>query len=169
VAFNLNQGGNFISFATYSELTTRDQRILEANEGLTQAEVETYLTQASQRMLTQIRNTDWWSESSFTIDTSLTRDMRLLPSVNVYYIRAREQEFKDLNIYFALAEYIYPSVADFGNPESAEVAKINFFRDQYNKLFTELIQSGDWYDFDNDAAIETLEKFPNKQNRVRVR
>lgn len=159
----------FISFATYDDLVQRDQRILEANESLTQAEIDDYLKQASQRILTQIRNTDWWQDYVFDLDTSLNRNIRLLPSVNPQYIRAREQEFKDLNIYFALVEYIYPRVADFGNPESAEVAKINFFKDQYNVLFKELVESGDWYDFDGDQAISTTEKSPNKQNRVRVR
>ena len=159
----------FVSFATYDDLIQRDQRILEANEGLTQAEIDEYLKQASQRMLTQIRNTDWWSEACNRINPALGDDARLLPVVNPSLIRAREQEFKDLNVYFALYEYIYPSVADFGNPESAELAKIKFYTDQYNKLFQELIQSGDWYDFDNDKTIETDEKFPARVNRVRVR
>jgi hypothetical protein len=159
----------FISFATYDDLIQRDQRILEANEGLTQAEIDEYLKQASQRMLTQIRNTDWWRDACFELDTTLQRDLRLLPVVNPSLIKSREQEFKDLNIYFALYEYIYPSVADFGNPESAELAKIKFFTDQYNKLFPELIESGDWYDFDNDATIEKTEKFPSKMNRQRIR
>lgn len=159
----------FVSFATYDDLIQRDQRILEANEGLTQAEIDEYLRQASQRMLTQIRNTDWWNEACNRINPALNDDVRLLPQVNPALIRSREQEFKDLNVYFALYEYIYPSVADFGNPESAEIAKIKFFTDQYNKLFQELIQSGDWYDFDNDKTIETTEKFPARVNRVRVR
>ena len=159
----------FVSFATYDDLIQRDQRILEANEGLTSAEIDEYLRQASQRMLTQIRNTDWWNQACTRINPSLGNDQRLLPVVDPSLIRAREQEFKDLNVYFALYEYIYPSVADFGNPDSAEIAKIKFFTDQYNKLFQELIQSGDWYDFDNDKTIETSEKFPARVNRVRVR
>ena len=159
----------FISFATYDDLIQRDQRILEANEGLTQAEIDEYLKQASQRMLTQIRNTDWWREACNRINPALGLDPRLTPVVNPSLILGREQEFKDLNIYFALSEYIYPSVADFGNPDSAEVAKIKFFNDQYYKLFQELIQSGDWYDFDGDDTIETAEKFPTKLNLVRIR
>lgn len=159
----------FVSFATYDDLIQRDQRILEANEGLTQPEIDEYLRQASQRMLTQIRNTGWWNLAWNKINPALNNDPRVLPVVNPSLIRAREQEFKDLNIYFALYEYIYPSVADFGNPESAEVAKIKFFQDQYNRLFDELIQSGDWYDFDNDKTIQTSEKFPAYTNRVRIR
>ena len=66
-------------------------------------------------------------------------------------------------------EYVYPSVADFGNPDSAEVAKIKLFNDQYYKLFQELIQSGDWYDFDDDAVVESSEKLPGQYNLKRIR
>lgn len=159
----------FISFATYEELIQRDQRILEANETLTQAEIDEYLRQASQRILTKIRNTDWWRDSCFSMNPALGGDIRLLPNVDPQYILAREQEFKDLNIYFALQEYIYPSVADFGNPDSAEIAKMKFYVDQTNNLFTELVQSGDWYDFTASGVISKDEIFPNKQNRVRIR
>jgi len=169
MAFNLNAGGNFISFANYSELTSRDQRLFEANEGLTSAVCEPLLTQASDRILVKIKQTEWWREYQFDLDSSLERDPRLLPDVNVYRIKGSEQDFKDLNIYFALAEYILPRVADFGNPESAEVAKINFYRDQFNTLFKEVIENGSWYDYDNDGTIEKDEKVPNITNRVRQR
>lgn len=159
----------FVSFATYDDLVQRDQRILESHEGLTQAEIDEYLKQASQRILTQIKSTDWWEEYCFKLDATLEYDRRNLPAVNPSHILGSEQSFKDLNIYFALQEYIYPSVADFGNPESADVAKIKFFKDQYDKLFTELIEDGSWYDFNGDNAIAKTEKLPNRQNRVRVR
>lgn len=169
MAFNLNPGGNFISFASYSELTARDQRLFEANEGLTSAVCEPLLEQASDRILTKIKQTDWWEQYQFDLDSSLQQDKRLLPDVNVYRIRGSEQNFKDLNIYFALSEYILPRVADFGNPESAELEKIKFYRDQFDSLFKEVIEDGSWYDYDADGTIETLEKAPNKQNRVRSR
>lgn len=159
----------FVSFATYDDLIQRDQRILEANEGLTQAEIDEYLKQAAARILTQIRNTSWWRGYAFGQDSSLQRDLRLLPSVTPSRILSREQEFKDLNIYFALYEYILPSVADFGNPESADIAKIKHYKDSYDRLFTELVESGDWYDFDGDLSIELTERSPNRQNFVRIR
>jgi hypothetical protein len=160
---------SLISFATYDDLVQRDQRILEANEGITENNVDDYLSQASQRILTQIRNTDWWKTTCFKMMPTLQHDLRLLPVVDPTCIKSRYQEFIDLNVYFALKDYLYPAVADFGNPDSAEVAKINFYRDQYDKLFQDLIQSGDWYDFDADGTIETGEKFPSIVNRVRVR
>lgn len=159
----------FVSFATYDDLVQRDQRLFEANENLTREVIDDLLKLASQRILTQIRNTDWWQDYCFTRNSSLNYDMRLLPSVNPLYIRAREQEFKDLNIYFAMYEYVLPKVADFGNPDSAEIAKIAHYKDSYHFLFKELIQSGDWYDFNADGIIETNEKAPSRVNLVRIR
>lgn len=160
---------NFISFAIYEDLIQRDQRLFEANEGLTSEDVDVVLSQSSQRILTQIRNTDWWKEYQFSLNSSLNRDMRLLPQVNPLRIINREQEFKDLNIYFALSEYLYPKVADFGNETSAEVQKIKFYKDAYNALFKEVIESGDWYDFDADGTVETDERMPARLNLIRIR
>ena len=157
----------FVSFATYEDVTQRDSRVFEANEDLTESEVNDYLEQASQRILTQIRNTDWWKD--YQRRQANIVDPRLLPAVNPDYIIARTQEFKDLNVYFALQEYIFPSIADFGNPDSAEIAKIKFYKDQYNVLFQEVIESGDWYDFSEDGTIDTADKMPATVNRVRVR
>ena len=166
--FNYN-GLTFVSFAVYSELENRDQRLFEANEGLTEALVDTALAQASERILTKIRNTDWWKEYQFSRDSSLQSDLRLLPAVNPDNIKTREQEFKDLNIYFAMSEYLLPKVADFGNETSAEMVKIKFYKDQFNTLFDELIESGDWYDFDADGTVETTERQPSKLKLVRIR
>ena len=96
-------------------------------------------------------------------------DPNLLPVVNPDYILARTQEFKDLNIYLALYEYVYPSIADFGNPDSAEIAKIKFYKDSYNVLFDEVISAGDWYDFSENATIDTADKMATFVNRIRVR
>lgn len=159
----------FQSFAVYADVTARDSRFFEANEGMTDTVVNPLLAQATQRILSQVKNTDWWKNYQFRRDSSLKDDLRLLPNVNPDNIKGKEQEFKDLNIYFALAEYLLPKVADFGNETSAEVVKIQFYRDAYNNLFNQVIESGDWYDFNADGTIETAEKSPTFTNRVRTR
>ena len=168
MSFNYNESV-FVSFAVTSEVALRDQRLFEVNEGLTSELVDTLLAQASQRILTQLRNTDWWKLYNFKRNADLNSDVRLLPSVDPDNITSREQEFKDLNIYFALAEYIYPRVADFGNETDSGMAKIKFYQDQYAKLFKEVVESGDWYDYDADGSVETTEREPVKLNLVRVR
>jgi hypothetical protein len=160
-------GATFLRFATFAELQARDSRVFEANEDLTQAEIENFLNMASQRILTQIRNSSWWREYQRRMADII--DPNLLPVVNPNYILARTQEFKDLNIYLALHEYTYPTIADFGNPDSAEIAKIKFYKDSYNVLFDEVLEAGDWYDFSENATIETADKMAAFVNRVRVR
>jgi len=157
----------FVSFATYEDVTNRDSRVFEANEDLTESEINDYLEQASQRILTQIRNTNWWRDYQRRMAGII--DPNLLPAVNPDYILARTQEFIDLNVYFALYEYVYPTVADFGNPDSAEFAKIKFYKDLYNVLFDEIIDAGDWYDFSENGTIDTADKMAATVNRVRVR
>jgi hypothetical protein len=74
-----------------------------------------------------------------------------------------------LCVYLALAEYILPRVADFSNQDSAEVQKIKYYEDKTEKLLTELIEAGDWYDFAGDGTINTSDKAPSRLNLVRVR
>jgi hypothetical protein len=168
MAFNYS-GNTFVSFANYADVTVRDQRFFEANEGFTQLDVNDLLAQASQRILSQIRSTDWWSSYQFKRNTGLNYDSRLIPVVNPDRIKYREQDFKDLNVYFCMTEYLLPRVADFGNETSAEVVKIAFYKDQYLALFKELIEAGDWYDYDADGNVETAEREPTRLNLVRVR
>jgi hypothetical protein len=168
MSFNFNNS-TFISFALYADVTERDQTLFQANEDLTESVVNGMLAKASQRILSQIKNDDWWQEYQFKRNTSLSNDPRQLPDVDPAKIKRREQEFKDLNIYFALSEYLLPRVADFGIETSAEVAKIKFYKDQYNTLFKEIIQSGDFYDFSGDGTVSTTERMPVKINLVRSR
>jgi hypothetical protein len=168
MSFNYNNS-TFISFAVYADVTARDQRFFEANEGFTSTDVNTLLAQASQRILSQIKNTDWYRQGAFNNDASLGNDIRLLPAVNPDHILGRQQEFKDLNIYLALSEYLLPKVADFGQETSAEVVKIKFYRDAYTALLKEVLESGDWYDFSGNGTIATEERYPNRLNLVRIR
>lgn len=166
MAFNYNSG-NFISFATFEEAVARDQRFFESNEGFTNAQVTDQLAQASQRILTKIKSTDWWRDYQFARDPSLKSDVRRLPDVDPDRIIQSQQDFKDLNIYFAFAEYLMPRAADFSN--EADVNKINFYKDQYTALFKELIEDGSWYDFNADGTVEITERAPSRVNLVRVR
>jgi hypothetical protein len=60
--------------------------------------------------------------------------------------------------YYTLKEYLLPKVADFGNPESSEVQKIQYYDDKFNDLFRELTNVFDYYDGDEDGTLEDSEK-----------
>lgn len=161
--------GNFISFAEYADVVQRDQRLFEANEGLTESEVEDLLEQASNRLLSKFKASDWWRQYQFKLDSTLNNDVRLLPALNPLRIKSRQQDFTDLCVYYTLHEYILPKIADFANDGNSERQKILYYKEKSDDLFNELLEDGSWYDYDNDGTVETTEKMPARRNLVRVR
>jgi hypothetical protein len=175
MAFILSQG-NLVAFAEYSDITSADQRLFESNEGIAVSnDVEDLTQKATERILQLIRNTDWWRryyllEANQTQrQATQTRSTADVPLPNGNLIVGRETDFTDLCVYFTFYEYLLPKVADFGNAESAEFKKIGYYRTKFEDLFRELIDAGNWYDFDGDGTVSKLEKAPTRVNLVRVR
>lgn len=172
----ISSGGSVIAFAEYSDVTACDQRVFEANEGIADSTMVEDLTEkATSRILQLIRNTAWWRryyllEASDAQRTATnTRSTPDVPLPNANYILGRRADFTDLCVYFTLYEYLYPKIADFSSQDNAEVQKIGVFRTKFDKLFTELIDDGTWYDFDGSGSVTELEKLPTRTNLVRVR
>jgi hypothetical protein len=168
-------GGTVISFAEYSDVTAMDQRLFEANEGFTADIVEDALEKSTLRILNKIKSTDWWRsyyirQSGASINSNIfTSGLPDVPAPVGAKILARRDEFTDMCVYFALSEYLYPKIADFGNADSAERQKIGFFDEKYRVMFKDLIEAGDWYDFSGTDGITSDEKQPNRQNLARRR
>lgn len=159
-----------ISFAEYDDVVAADERLFKTNESLTDDKVEEYLIKATTRILSKLRASAWWRGYFLQRNTTLSpRTVADIPALNVDRIIARETDFTDLCVYTALADYIYPNVADFGNEEDAERAKMGYYQNRAEALFGELISAGDWYDFDNDGTISSTEKQPGQYNLKRVR
>ena len=153
MAFILGPGGTVVSFAEYSDVTNRSQRIFEANEGFTQSNIEDLLELATARILSKIRASDWWVNYYVRQEGNVNGLINSVgsisvPPVDTTKIKSRYQEFTDLCVYWGLSEYILPKVADFGNPDSAERQMIDYYNTLTRQLFMELIEDGDWYDFD---------------------
>lgn len=169
----IQQGTTVYSFADYDDVVAMDQRLFQANEGLTRDSVEGNLVRSTQRILDMLRNTDWW-KSYYIIQAGssaqvITGQSIQVPALQANLILARQADFTDLAVYHSLSEYIYPAVADFGNPDSAERQKIGFYNEKFRALFDELVVDGDWYDFDGDDTIQASEKYPFVTNLVRRR
>lgn len=169
----IQQGDRVFSFAEVQDVVTRDSRLRDANEGITDDVVEDALVRSTQRILDMIRGTDWWKTYYIRLsgaDQNIVVGQTIqVPALEAHYIRARRNDFTELAVYHTLSEFLYPSVADFGNPDSAERQKIGFYNTKFRELFNELIEAGDWYDFDGDGEITASEKYPVRQNLVRVR
>jgi hypothetical protein len=173
---NPNQSG-VIAFAEYEDVTSTDQRLFEANEGIADATMVEDLTEkATNRILQLIRNTAWW-KSYYLVEgndaqraATQTRNGYVdAPLPNPNLILARQADFTDLCVYFTLYEYLLPKIADFSAQDNAEVVKIGVYRTKFDKLFMELIEDGTWYDFDASGTVTKEEKMPTRLNLVRVR
>lgn len=150
------ENNEVISFAEYSDVTSKDQILFDNNEGLNDEYVEDALIRATERILLAIKNTDWWQNLYIKHTGSVNR--LDIPSPVGSKIKSRQNDFTDLCVYRALADYILPSVADFGDENNAERQKMGYYGNRATELFLELIRSGDWYDFDGDNIIQTDEK-----------
>jgi hypothetical protein len=173
---NPNQSG-VISFAEYEDVTSTDQRLFEANEGIADpAMVEDLTTKATNRILQLIRNTSWWRQYYLQQGDQAQRNATQTsngyidaPLPNPNLIAGRQADFTDLCVYFTLYEYLLPKIADYSNQDNAEVVKVGVYRTKFDKLFLELIDDGTWYDFDASGTVTKSEKSPTRQNIVRVR
>ena len=166
----LSNGSTVLSFAEYQDVVDADQRLFDTNEGLTEDVVETQLVRATSRILSLFRATSWWRSYYVKRNPSVTIDtVADIPPLDINRIKNRQNDFTDLCVYYALYNYILPSVADFGQDDNAEKQKISFYQQKYNILFDELTVSGDWYDHDNDGAVETSEFQPWQVNLKRIR
>jgi hypothetical protein len=166
----ITESGTVTSFAEFQDVVNKDQRLFEANEGLSDDIVDQQLIRATERILSKIRSSPWWRSYYVTRDTATVYNTAAdIPAVNPDRIKARLNDFTDLCVYVALGELILPSIADFGNEDNAERQKMGYYTNKAETLFGELITNGDWYDFDNSGTISSAEKSPGQYNLKRVR
>jgi hypothetical protein len=165
----INDGTTTTSFAEYQDVVDADQRLFEANEGLTDDIVEHLLVRSTARILSLIRASDWWRDLYLQKFTNHPYANRAdVPDVNINRIVARQDDFTDLCVYYALWNYILPKIADFSKEDNAERAKIGFYQGKFQFLFDELINAGDWYDITGDGNVSQIEKLPGNYSLKRV-
>jgi len=166
----IKNGSTTISFAEFQDVLDADQRLFEANEGLTDDVVENHLVRSTERILNLIRQTDWWRDLYLQKTTNPVYTTRAdVPELDIERIQDRQKDFTDLCVYYSLYNYILPKIADFGNADSAERQKIGYYQNKFDLLFTELVNSGDWYDIDDSGTIASSEKQPGYISLRRVR
>lgn len=166
----ITDGSTVIAFAEYQDVLDQDQRLFEANEGLTDDVIEPLLERSTQRILSLIRATDWWRDLYLQKNANPVLTTRAdVPVVDPNRIIERQHDFTELCVMYALWNYILPKIADFSKEDNAERAKIGFYQGKYQFLFDELINAGDWYDLDDSGVVESSEKFPGNYALKRIR
>jgi hypothetical protein len=166
----IEEAGTVVSFAEFQDVVNKDQRLFEANEGLSDDIVEQQLIRATERILSKLRSSAWWRSYYVIRDTATVYNTAAdIPAVDPNRIKTRLNDFTDLCVYTALSEFILPSIADFGSEDNAERQKMGYYTNKAETLFGELITNGDWYDFDDDGTITSDERSPGQYNLKRVR
>ena len=164
MAFILN-GATVVSYADSLDVKDKDQRLFEANEinftdvpdapqNLDQY-IEDLTTKATARINNKIRASGEWH--SYLGYTGSSVSPTSIPVFDGARIKSRKSDFTDMCAYYTLKEYILPKIADFGNPESPEVQKIQYYDNKFNDLFSELLNMMDWYDADADGIVQSDE------------
>ena len=164
------ENNTVVSFAEFQDVLDKDQRIFEANEGLTDDVVDRALIRATERILDKLRNTAWWRSYYLKMSNGVTiNTVADIPPLDPDKIQDRQSDFTDLCVFTALSEQILPGVADFSNEDSAERQKMGYYSQRAESLFMELVSAGDWYNFNDDSTIVSSEKMPGIINLKRVR
>jgi hypothetical protein len=162
--------GTVTSFAEFQDVVNKDSRLFDANESLSDDIVDAQLIRATERILTKLRSTAWWRSYYVNRDNSISlTTVADIPALDINRIIGRQNDFTDLCVFTALADFILPSIADFGNEDNAERQKMGYYTQKADSLFGELISAGDWYDFDDSGTISSSEKSPGQYNLKRVR
>jgi hypothetical protein len=177
MAFQRDGSNNVIAFAEAEDLRNVDQRFFEKNEitfadsGTAAVTLNDYLDilcqRATDRITTKMQASPEWN--TYTSSMNLTSATSILPPVNKNLILGNLQDWTDLCVSYVFKEYLYPRLADFGNPESSEVQKINFYDTKFNNLFSEKMAVIIWYDADNDATLESDDQKVNYRKNRRTR
>jgi hypothetical protein len=164
----IKSNGTVLSFATPADVTARDTRLFEANEGLTEDVILAHLQRATARILSKLRNSDWW-KNYYLKNTTTSTALVDVPPLDANRIIDRLDEFNSLCIFVGMSEFILPQVADFGKEDNSEFRKMAHYTTQAEKMFGEIVAAGDWYDFDGTGVVTTKEKDPGLYNLKRVR
>ena len=176
MAFILS-GTTVISYAEALDVRDKDQRITEANEidftnvpdtpGSLDNYIEDLTTKATNRINAKIKASSRWKE--YLAYTGTSFDINTVPAFVPEKIVDRKADFTDMCAYATLYMYLLPKVADFGNPESAEVQKIQYYEKRFNDLFDELMSDFTWYDADDSGTVTDAEKMVRYQLTRRTR
>lgn len=159
-------GDSVVSYAEYTDVTQKDQRLFEDNVIKIPEQsdfvdvpdfVEDMLQKSTDRINAKIKASTWWQSYNAYIGNTITKPSDL-PDFDPNRILGKKQTFTDLCVYYCFKEYLIPLVADFSTEESSEVQKIRYYEDKFNDLFQELLALADWYDADDDGVVESSEQ-----------
>ena len=140
-----------------SNITDYQPDILEF--GIT--DFDTQLQFAEDDVLRQIRE-EWWERYRHTVRY---KDITKVTTLEMNNALLTPAQWKRATIYKALAEYIYPQLTKWKDPQGGDgqdafQVQITFYRAKYAEEFNACLRDGVEYDEDNDDSVTATEKEP---------
>jgi len=173
--------GNVVSFAEYTDLLQKDQRLLVNNAIIIPAEsgfvdvtdyIEDMLIKSTGRILLKLKASSWWQGYNGYVGNNVS-SLSALPNVDPNRIDpgnalGRQQQFVDLAVYYCMKEYLIPLIGQF-EIDSNDVNKMDMYSRKFEDLFNELISMADWYDYDDSGTVDSDEKVYTTMHTRRTR
>jgi hypothetical protein len=174
----ITAGGSVISYAEAVDVRNLDQRLFESNEidfanvpdapGSLDDYVEDLAQRTTDRINAKIKANSKWPQYLSYAGISFD-GISNIPDFDPNKIVSRKQDFTDMCAFGVLYMYLLPRIADFGNPESSEVQKIQYYERRFNEMFAELMSDFTWYDADNSGSVTDSERMVTYQPTRRTR
>jgi len=125
------------------------------------ADFDTQLQFAEDDVLRQIRE-EWWERYRHTVRY---KDITKVTTLEMDSSKLTAAQWKRATIYKALAEYIYPQLTKWKDPQGGDgqdafQVQITFYRAKYAEEFNACLRDGVEYDEDNNDSVTASEKEP---------
>ena len=122
---------------------------------------DTQLQFAEDDVIRQIRE-EWWERYRHTVRY---KDITKVTSLELVNSKLTDAQWKRCVVYKALADYIYPILSKFKDPEGGDGKdtfqnKMDFYRQKYAEEFQAVLRDGVEYDEDSSGTIQASEKEP---------
>tara|TARA_R100001460_G_scaffold64952_2_gene105240 strand:- start:3233 stop:3709 length:477 start_codon:yes stop_codon:yes gene_type:complete len=121
----------------------------------------TQLQHAEDDVIRQVRE-EWWERYRHTVRY---KDITKVTSLELENSKLTPGQFRRAVCYKAFADYIYPMLSKFRDPDTGEgkdtfQVQMDFYRQKYNEEFQAVLRDGVEYDEDGGGTISASEKEP---------
>ena len=145
----------------FSVANTNLQKIQPDILGFGIADFGDQLQFAENDVLRRIRE-EWWERYRHTVRY---KDITKVTSIELDKSKLTATQFRRAVCYKALADYIFPMLTKFRDPDTGEgkdsfQVQMDYYRNRYNEEFQAVLRDGVEYDEDGGGTISDSEKEP---------
>ena len=125
------------------------------------ASFDTQLQHAEDVVIRQVRE-EWWERYRHTVRY---KDITKVTSLELVNSKLTPSQWRRSVYYKALADYIFPMLSKFRDPDTGEgkdsfQVQMDYYKNRYNEEFQAVLRDGVEYDEDSSGTIQASEKEP---------